>query len=444
MRPVTIIVSDLHVGGGAADPGDDHVYQKSQFRTLIEEIGASAEGKRGDVELFINGDFLEFAQVGPDVYTLGSATYWCSQAESVAKLQPILDGHKDIFDALKQFQDFGNQVTIAAGNHDVDFWWGGVQSRIRSKVGDVSFALGDVWYPRYDGRLLIGHGHMFDPANKFKQWNYPILQGPNKTERLEMCAGTLFMVKFVNWLEQKYPFSDNIKPVTGLGRILWKENKMSLGAVSWMLSRFIARHPNVAMGHDPDGLKFGKHLQQSLQYDSGFAGEITKLYQDVRDANATVETVRAALKTEDDIFNFLLDLLPKLPPERCMPVLDKAPGSTSLGIDSKGTTLQILKAGISSDKEILRIEAEKKMAEDKGPEVVVMGHTHQPDTYKTDRGIYYNPGSWTRYADLAKVEDLTLSNLAREEDFPYQLNYVRVEKTAKGSLASQMICYEQG
>jgi hypothetical protein len=259
-----------------------------------------------------------------------------------------------------------------------------------------------------------------------------------------MCPGTLFMVKFVNWLEQKYPFSDNIKPVTGLGRILWKENKMSLGAVSWMLSRFIARHPNVAMSHDPDGLKFGTTFMQSVQYDSSFAGEVTKLYQSVRDPEATIETVRAALKTEDDIFDFLLDLLPKLPPERWMPVFDKAPGGTKLGMEGEGTTLMILKAGVSSDKEILRIEAAKKMAEVNGPEVVVMGHTHQPDKYQTDQGIYYNPGSWTRYADLEKMENLTLANLEREEDFPYQLNYIRVEKTAKGSLGSQMICYEQG
>ncbi|MBV9958265.1 MAG: hypothetical protein JO360_07585, partial [Acidobacteria bacterium] len=58
-KPVTLIVSDLHVGGGASDPGDDHVFDKSQFRDFIRRQSETPEGKRGDIELVINGDFLE-------------------------------------------------------------------------------------------------------------------------------------------------------------------------------------------------------------------------------------------------------------------------------------------------------------------------------------------------------------------------------------------------
>jgi len=221
-KGVTIIVSDLHVGGGPADPGDDHVYQRAQFRTWLEGLGTTPEGKRGYIELFINGDFLEFAQVRPEVYQLGSSRYWCSAAESLQKLESILTGHPDIFAALKHFQGLHNRVTIAAGNHDVDFWWPEVQERFWQDAGRVIFALGNTWYQRYDGQLLISHGHMFDPANTFAHWSYPILIGPRGIRRLEMCPSTLFMVKFVNWLDRKYPFSDNIKPVTALGRILWQ------------------------------------------------------------------------------------------------------------------------------------------------------------------------------------------------------------------------------
>src|SRR5581483_11217362 len=155
-RDLTIIVSDLHVGGGPADPGDDHVYQGGQFKRLIEQLGASPAGQQGQLELFINGDFLEFAQVRPEAYQLGSAEFWCSKNESLEKLAVMLAGHADIFEALRQFQQTGNLVTIAAGNHDVDFYWPEVQARFCEAAGPVAFALGETWYRRYEGRLLIG------------------------------------------------------------------------------------------------------------------------------------------------------------------------------------------------------------------------------------------------------------------------------------------------
>jgi len=39
-KPVIVIVSDLHVGGGAADPGDDHVYDHQQFVMLLEKMAS--------------------------------------------------------------------------------------------------------------------------------------------------------------------------------------------------------------------------------------------------------------------------------------------------------------------------------------------------------------------------------------------------------------------
>src|SRR5207253_3202087 len=136
-KPVTLIVSDLHVGGGPNDPGDDHVYQNEQFRRFIDEAANSDDGRAGRIELFVNGDFLEFAQVRPEVYTLGSAQYWCSEAESVAKLDAILGGHRDIFEALGRFAGRGNRVTMGAGNHDVDLYWADVQKRIGAAAPGV-------------------------------------------------------------------------------------------------------------------------------------------------------------------------------------------------------------------------------------------------------------------------------------------------------------------
>ena len=61
-------------------------------------------------------------------------------------------------------------------------------------------------------------------------------------------------------------------------------------------------------------------------------------------------------------------------------------------------------------------------------EIVVMGHTHQPDILKFGEKRYYNPGSWTRYADINIQESITFEQLKTESNFPYQLNYIKVEK----------------
>ena len=123
-KRITLIVSDLHMGDGKT--GDDFVFDKDQFVKFLRAQLATPEGQKGEIELIINGDFLEFVQVNPEAYSLKSARYWCSEAESLAKLDCILRGHSKVFAALKEFQQGRagqNRVTLFAGNHDVDLYW---------------------------------------------------------------------------------------------------------------------------------------------------------------------------------------------------------------------------------------------------------------------------------------------------------------------------------
>ena len=442
-KTVTLIISDLHVGGGEKDPGDDHVFDQNQLRTFVDEQAQTPEGKKGDVELIINGDFLEFAQVSSSVYKLGSARYWCSEAESLQKLQTILTGHPDIFEAFKRFQDLGNRVTIGAGNHDVDLYWPAVQEQLRKVGGPINFETGEVWYSRYQNRLRITHGHMFDPANKFERWNDPIIPNADGgVARLEMCPGTLFMVKFVNWLEENgYPFADNLKPVTALGRILWGEKKLGFLTVGWMLTRFTTRHPKVAANIKELNQQLGQKLVEKIKYDPEFAAEVTELYRRVRDPQATVEAVQLTLDNEDALFQFLTELLPRLDPQEWMPVFDRFSLGGSLGIHGPGRTLAI-QAGNKVDKEFLWQRADEQFLLDGGTQIIVMGHTHQPDERRSSTGgVYYNPGSWTRFVDYEQHPDLTLSDLTNEKDFSYELNFIRVEQLNDSRLTSEKVTY---
>lgn len=441
-KPVTIIISDLHVGGGKNDPADDHVYQGKQLVRFLRDIPEAAQGK---VELFINGDFLEFAQVLQSAFTPTSSGLWCTQDESKAKLEAIIDGHEEIFAELKTFQENNNQVTIAAGNHDVDFYWPGVQERLKQVIhADIKFELGETVYFRYGERLVIGHGHMYDPANSFKNWKDPI---DKNEQRLEMCPGTIFMVKFVNWLENKYSFSDNLKPVTALARLLWNEQRADLRAAAKILFQFTYENPMDALTINPTGNLKGiaRALVLELAVNEGFQKEMTELYRQVSDPQGTTEMLKTYLSSEDQMIEFLKQLMLKLEPEDWLPQLGQYEAAT-LGNDDK--SLAIIRSGMTSDKEIVKKEAISYLAMESGAyEVVVFGHTHQPDEWRGLKGDwdggYFNPGSWTRYVDLDKVKNLTLEDLKKEEDFPYQLNFIRVEQLQSGGLRADKICFEE-
>jgi UDP-2,3-diacylglucosamine pyrophosphatase LpxH len=295
-RRQTLIVSDLHLGGGAADPGDDHVYQNRQLERFVRQSLASPAGQEGQIELFFNGDFLEFAQVRQEAYRSPSTDYWCSEPESLEKLEAILAGHDNSFAALQAFQEAGNRVTLAAGNHDVDLCWPAVRKRLRARIGPgLRFETGVDWVERHDGRLHIGHGHLEDPANRFKHWSAPILQAPDGA-RLEMCPGTLFMVRFVNGLEARYPFADNLHPVQNLATVLLREDTGGFASAGWMLLKFIARHAKTLGASEASDV--GRRLLARLREDDDFAQRLAAACR-LLGAERSPESVRRDVSDED-------------------------------------------------------------------------------------------------------------------------------------------------
>jgi UDP-2,3-diacylglucosamine pyrophosphatase LpxH len=283
-KRVTVIVSDLHMGDGKA--GDDFVDNNDQFANFVRGQAATDEGRAGEIELIINGDFLEFVQVLPEAYTLNSQEFWCSESESLEKLECILAGHPKVFDALNEFQKPGNRVTLFPGNHDVDLLWHAVQNRLRERIPGIKIETREVTDQRYGGKLRISHGHLFetiDPANDFKDWPKVILPQPKDSDpkRLKMCPGTLFMVKFVNRLDVKYPFANNLHPETALARILAREDRWGLAAVAWMLLRFAARFPKVFLSSAEQGDEIGEQLLGVIQGDPIVRDQIASLYRDM-------------------------------------------------------------------------------------------------------------------------------------------------------------------
>ena len=435
----TLIVSDLHLGGGAADPGDDHVYQNRQLERFVRQRLASPAGQAGGIELFFNGDFLEFAQVRPQAYRSPSADYWCSEAESLEKLEAILAGHDNSFAALHDFQAAGNRVTLAAGNHDVDLCWPAVRKRLRARIGPgLRFETGVDWVERHDGRLHIGHGHMEDPANRFKHWSAPIRQAPDGA-RLEMCPGTLFMVHFVNGLEARYPFADNLHPVQNLATVLLREDTGGFASAGWMLLKFIARHAK-ALGA-PAHSDVGRRLLARLRDDDDFAQRLAAACRLLGEERSPA-SVRRDVTDEDSLAELMRQLFVVVPTDDWQALFALRPAAV-LGAGSSKTLGTIIGAR-HFGRDALRDLAQRRFDACPAAEVIVMGHTHLPDTQSFGNRHYLNPGSWTRYLDLESHPPLRLDDLRDESCFPYELNYVVVEATETDSrLVARRECFEK-
>lgn len=429
---LTLVISDLHVGGGPTDPGDDHVYQGNQLVRWLEKMSAE---KTERIELVINGDFLEFTQVAPEAYTLGSTRAWCSEIESLQKLGVIVGGHPEIFTALKEFQSRPSRtVTIMPGNHDVDLYWPRVQEQLRAVAGPVTFEIGKETIHRHKKRVVIGHGHQHDPANAFMNWAWPFVEMADG-RRLEMCAGTLFMVKFINGLESEYPFADNVKPISQFARFILRQGVRRWAPVAWAILRFAARHPGRTLAtREPLG-KVPEHIRQAFKVDRKFRARFTEIYRDAVDPKATDKTIEKLLKSDGALEDVITTLAITLPPDRWTPAFDHVGPAT----------LQVGRSGFMREKDVFRARA--KDAFMGGARIVVFGHTHQPDVYKdaVSGGVYLNPGSWTRYVELDRLErnKLTLENLKNEAQFPYQLNWIHIEETPRGALGATRECFER-
>jgi len=445
-EPIVLILSDLHVGGGAADPGDDHVGQGRPLAEFIrQQMQQATPGQ--PLELIFNGDFLEFAQTRQDAFSLVDAECWCTEAESMVKLEAILAGHPEIFSALAAFAQAGHRVTLVAGNHDVDLYWPAVRRRLAEVIGPtLAFELGQEWIERFDGGLQIAHGHQSDSANAFKHWERPIRTLEFGIERLEMCPGTLFMVKFVNALEAKYPFADNLLPLTKLASVLVREDDQGLSTIGWAMLRFfgsaslgtLTAAQMAKAGHWP-------HLAE-VQGDASRQAEIAAALGELAPAPAVAARWRGPASADgisgELLAEAMVALLGRIPDARWHALFDLRGSPVTLGAGDGVTLGAMGRALFANDKENLRKVAQGRV-DATGASVVVMGHTHQPDKWTLEDGLYFNPGSWTRYLELAPGQEVHMADLVDESRFPYQLNYVRVARRADGRLDAAMTTFAE-
>lgn len=373
------MISDLHLGAGPDDPLED-------FSPVDDEIfDAWVRAIAGPgVTLFLNGDFIDFAQIlATTEPSLPSHLLW-TEADSREKFAVAFAAHRRCFDALGAFVTAGGTIHVLVGNHDFDLDWPGVRADFTAAVGgtrqNVMFTTG----AHVHAGVHIEHGYQFSPENcprdpvRFRHEH-------DGTQYLERVWGTDFLLSYLNGIKASAPYADKVKPPTQLAyhgfKKRWIPRRQLLSIVIFLRRRGVPWGALASVmdgGSDPIDGVYG-----------AFAGDEWRgLIADLLDDPAE----RAAL--EEAISQMDADEVAMLQRREIVDV----------GLDAE---LRDDPGAVSQTMALWREPRETRAATERlaadGVTHVVFGHTHRIVDGALD-GRHFNPGTWNAHLDLREPE----------------------------------------
>jgi UDP-2,3-diacylglucosamine pyrophosphatase LpxH len=455
-----LAISDLHISAQVLDDFDAKI--EHEFKRFISSLASETE----DIELVINGDFLDFVQAPPyegdflESTALAEGCALCfSEDQSLEKLKAIYQAHPDVFTSLQGFlaSRSGNQITILPGNHDADLFWTRVQSSLQQRIAAraaerFKIHLERVYRPPDFPGVWIEHGHQFDKINSFflgdeEFWSAsepPIFVDNKKCRRLLECLGTRFMIRFLNRLDRDYPYVDNVKPFSVFVRLFAASAlvsgyaSLSVAVTVWRLLSYMAStgitQRSDLLSLDGEGIDATRALVNRLQ-DLNESDESRRLQQRVQKAGFKSALPLSLILDDAQLARELLEFL-----SEHLDILADLETSDAgyLSLAGEEGTLSLARGfRINESKELAR--GAKEILTDGSVELVIMGHTHEPQ----DRpgGLdYINTGSWTRYyqrTDSTKLLPWSLLRKSAENELPFALKYAVVEAGAVRSALLQ-------
>ncbi len=237
MRKIKLVISDLHLGlGRTLDNGASNSLEEFYYAEKFVEFlhyYMSGEYKECNVELIINGDFLNFLQVDYRGHFLSV----CTESISIEKLKRIIDGHRIVFDALKRFASVeGNSIVYVVGNHDQAMLWPEAKAYLNQILGTAVRFKNMVYF--FDG-VHIEHGHMHEAANRLDPRKF-FLKKNLPEPILNLPFGAHFFVEYVMKIKQEHPYVDKIRPFHRMVRwLIFNETLFSVRNVFTLIYYFV-------------------------------------------------------------------------------------------------------------------------------------------------------------------------------------------------------------
>lgn len=216
-KKLVLVISDLHLSAGKNIRGRKNLLEDFHFdRELIEFINYHCAGihEEKDVELVINGDFLDFLAV-PYVEFFDDE-FWSEEA-CLEKLRLIMKAHRPVLQALKQFLSKPNKsITYIIGNHDAELVLDSLKKEFKSFFGkelegkihlrneiDTHVPIPGVY---------IQHGHQYERAHEFDP-DLSVVEGQNGGKFFIPSWGSYYVINVINRYKQERPHINAVRPI---------------------------------------------------------------------------------------------------------------------------------------------------------------------------------------------------------------------------------------
>lgn len=218
IKKTILVISDLHLGAGLIVNKRKNFLEDFHYdKELIEfiEYHASMHYQEREVELIINGDFLDLLAVPFVPYF--DDEFWSEKA-SLDKLKMILAAHSGVFEALKNFLTFpNNRLVYIIGNHDAEL----IFESLRQCIVDIFPAedqykfkillnTNEVYIP--EEGVVLKHGHEYEVAHHFD----PVTSIATDVEGKKYFIppwGSYYVTRVINKFKEGRDYINAVRPI---------------------------------------------------------------------------------------------------------------------------------------------------------------------------------------------------------------------------------------
>jgi UDP-2,3-diacylglucosamine pyrophosphatase LpxH len=215
-QKVILVISDLHLSAGKMLKGKRNLLEDFHYdNELIDFLNYYSSGDYADieVELVINGDFLDFLAV-PYVQFYDDE-FWSEHA-ALEKLKMIMRAHRGVLDALKKFLvSKGKTIVYIIGNHDAEFVFDSLKKEFLSYFGKDSEKIilsNSITTHVPTKGVSIQHGHQYERAHEFDQEN-AVIETLNGERYFIPPWGSYYVTNVINKYKQERSFINAVRPI---------------------------------------------------------------------------------------------------------------------------------------------------------------------------------------------------------------------------------------
>lgn len=216
IQKLVLVISDLHLSAGKMIKGKRNLLEDFHYdNELIDflEYYSSQDYQDLNVELVINGDFLDFLAV-PYVEFYDDE-FW-SETAALAKLRMIMTAHVGVLESLKKFLSKPNKsIVYIIGNHDAEFVFDSLKEEFLNFFGEfkknIILSNSITTHIPVKG-VSIQHGHQYERAHEFDQEN-AVVETLNGEKYFIPPWGSYYVTNVVNKYKHERSFINSVRPI---------------------------------------------------------------------------------------------------------------------------------------------------------------------------------------------------------------------------------------